>query len=219
MSMKIYTALVSCFILLFSPYVIWYPFLLCSFVCAPVMCYVRIRSPQSATFSKYVPYIRVFFFSLVSFHKNIEKRQLWVRPMGGLYSASRRNSFALICLVFIYRVTFLLSSINVSSWFAYLPSFATLVFLLSQLSVKQFYVSRMNQEGHSVWGYCWCRWVERTGLREEHQVQVSSHIMSVPPVYHDILRLWCSDPKAVETPKRHCQLFLDLMISGIAWCS
>ena len=58
----------------------------------------------------------------------------------------------------------------VSTWFAsYLGSFATLFFLSCLTAVlwpQNFHLSRMkNQEGH--WGYCSCRWVERTTVTEE----------------------------------------------------
>ena len=49
-----------------------------------------------------------------------------------------------------------------STWFAYLDSLARFGFSLSHcLWPQNLYLSTMkNQEGH--WGYCWCRWVERT---------------------------------------------------------
>ena len=72
-----------------------------------------------------------------------------------------------IRLVFFFRSSyfsggvFLLCSRTryASTWFAYLDSLA-FGFSLT-VWTQNLYLSRVkNKEGH--WGYCWCRWVERT---------------------------------------------------------
>ena len=66
-----------------------------------------------------------------------------------------------------------------STWFAYLDSLALGFSLSHCLWPQNLYLSRMkNQEGY--WGYCWCRWVERTVSCEDNNniwFVVNAHIM------------------------------------------
>ena len=86
-----------------------------------------------------------------------------------LYPTPSRNFLSFICLAFFFVpliswvAFFLLCSRTryASTWFTYLEPVAFGFSLSHRLWPHNLYLSRKeNQEGH--WGYCWCRWVERT---------------------------------------------------------
>ena len=114
--------------------------------------YVRVPSSvqqSSTTLSNYVPGTISRVLSCV----------IRILPHLGIHFFHLFGIFRSSC----FSVAFLLwcRTRYVSTWFAYLDSFATLVFICltvcDHIICTRGHLSRMNQEGHC--GYCWC-WVE-----------------------------------------------------------